>query len=151
MRQMTELRDARRLRGDRRDAGRGRRRRQLRDRRDGAARRRRAPIARIVEKPKPGTTPSTLAVVGRYVLTRASFHHSAHDARRRGRRDPADRWHRALIAEKRVLAYAFEGRRYDCGSKLGYLEATVDLRPQASGARRDFAAFLRRAARSSRR
>jgi len=47
-----------------------------------------------------------------------------------------------LIAEERVLAFAFEGRRYDCGSKLGYLEATVDYGLKHPELARDFAAFL---------
>ena len=52
----------------------------------------------------------------------------AHDARRaRAARSSSPTASRALLAEERVLAYAFEGRRYDCGSKLGYLEATVDF------------------------
>ncbi len=52
----------------------------------------------------------------------------------------------ALLADERVLAYAFEGRRYDCGSKLGYLEATVDFGLKHPELAEDFAAFLRQRA-----
>ena len=103
-----------------------------------------APIARIVEKPKPGTTPSRLAVVGRYVLTPRLFDHLRAVAPGAGGEIQLTDGISALLAEERVLAYAFEGRRYDCGSKLGYLEATVDFglkHPELADA---FADFLRR-------
>ena len=102
-----------------------------------------APIARIVEKPKPGTTPSTLAVVGRYVLTARLFDHLRAIRPGAGGEIQLTDGIAALLAEERVLAYAFEGRRYDCGSKLGYLEATVDFglkHPELADA---FAAFLK--------
>jgi len=86
-----------------------------------------APIARIVEKPKAGTSPSTLAVVGRYVLTARLFHHLRAINPGAGGEIQLTDGIAALLAEERVLAYAFEGRRYDCGSKLGYLQATVDF------------------------
>jgi UTP--glucose-1-phosphate uridylyltransferase len=102
-----------------------------------------APIARIVEKPKPGTTPSTLAVVGRYVLTPRIFDHlRAIPAGAGGELQLTDAIAR-LLAGERVLAYAFEGRRYDCGNKLGYLEATVDYGLKHPELAADFAAFLR--------
>ncbi len=103
-----------------------------------------APIERIVEKPKAGTTPSTLAVVGRYVLMPRIFHHlRTMPAGAGGEIQLTDAIAR-LLAEERVLAYAFEGRRYDCGSKLGYLEATVEYglkHPELAG---PFGEFLRR-------
>ncbi len=106
-----------------------------------------APIARIVEKPKPGSTPSRLAVVGRYVLTPRVFHHLRTMPPGAGGEMQLTDGIARLITEERVLAYAFEGRRYDCGSKLGYLEAAVDFglkHPELAG---DFAAFLRERAR----
>ena len=54
-----------------------------------------------------------------------------------------------LIAEERVLAFAFEGRRYDCGSKLGYLEATVDYGLKHPELAQAFAAFLDERARQT--
>jgi UTP--glucose-1-phosphate uridylyltransferase len=83
-------------------------------------------ITRMIEKPKPGTTASTLAVVGRYVLSPRIFHHLRAIAPGAGGEIQLTDAIAALLAEERVLAYQFEGRRYDCGSKLGYLEATVD-------------------------
>ncbi|HSD00056.1 MAG TPA: UTP--glucose-1-phosphate uridylyltransferase GalU [Casimicrobiaceae bacterium] len=86
-----------------------------------------ARMTRIVEKPKPGTSRSTLAVVGRYVLSPRIFHHLRTMPPGTGGEIQLTDGIARLMAEERVLAYEFEGRRYDCGSKLGYLEATVDF------------------------
>jgi len=100
-------------------------------------------VARIVEKPKPGTTPSTLGVVGRYVLTARIFHHlRSMPAGTGGELQLTDAIARLLDDEK-VLAYEFEGRRYDCGTKLGYLEATVELALKHPEVGAGFAKFLR--------
>jgi UTP--glucose-1-phosphate uridylyltransferase len=93
---------------------------------EGALRDRVAPITRIVEKPKPGTTSSTLAVVGRYVLAPRIFHELRTMPPGAGGEIQLTDGIARLLAHEKVLAYKFEGRRYDCGSKLGYLEATVD-------------------------
>ena len=79
----------------------------------------------IVEKPKPEDAPSTLAVVGRYVLTPRIFHHLAQIKPGAGSEIQLTDAIAALLDEDRVLAYTFKGTRYDCGSKLGYLKATV--------------------------
>jgi UTP--glucose-1-phosphate uridylyltransferase len=102
-----------------------------------------AAITRMVEKPKAGTTPSTLAVVGRYVLTPRLFHHLRTMPAGAGGEIQLTDGIAGLLGEERVLAYAFEGRRYDCGSKLGYLEATVDFGLKHPELAADFAAFLR--------
>ncbi|MBK9447612.1 MAG: UTP--glucose-1-phosphate uridylyltransferase GalU [Betaproteobacteria bacterium] len=82
-------------------------------------------ISAIVEKPKPEEAPSTLAVVGRYVLTPRIFHHlEAVQAGAGGEIQLTDGI-ASLLAEESVLAYRYDGVRYDCGSKLGYLQATV--------------------------
>ena len=86
-----------------------------------------AAITRMVEKPKPGTTPSNLAVVGRYVLSARIFHHLRTMVPGAGGEIQLTDGIESLLHEERVVAYRFEGRRYDCGSKLGYLEATVDF------------------------
>ena len=109
----------------------------------GPASGRSAPIARIVEKPKPGTTPSTLAVVGRYVLTPRIFHHLRTMPPGAGGEIQLTDGIAHLLAEESVVAYRFEGRRYDCGRKLGYLEATVDFGLKHPELADDFAAFLR--------
>ncbi|HQY45496.1 MAG: UTP--glucose-1-phosphate uridylyltransferase GalU [Burkholderiales bacterium] len=80
----------------------------------------------IVEKPKPQEAPSTLGVVGRYVLSPRIFHHLENTPRGAGREIQLTDAIARLLEEEPVFAYQFEGRRYDCGSKLGYLEATVD-------------------------
>ncbi len=101
-------------------------------------------IVRIVEKPRPEDAPSTLAVVGRYVLTPRIFHHLAKIGKGSGGEIQLTDGIAALLAEEQVLAYRYKGTRYDCGSKLGYLQATVafGLRHPEVGA--DFAALLKR-------
>jgi UTP--glucose-1-phosphate uridylyltransferase len=99
-------------------------------------------ITRIVEKPKPGTSSSTLAVVGRYVLSPRIFHHLRTMPAGAGGEIQLTDGIARLMQEERVLAYEFDGRRYDCGSKLGYLEATVDYGLQHSEVGEAFARFL---------
>jgi len=101
-----------------------------------------AAISRIVEKPKAGSTPSTLAVVGRYVLTPRIFHHLRTMPPGAGGEIQLTDGIARLMEEERVVAYRFAGRRYDCGRKQGYLEATVDfgLKHPETGA--EFARFL---------
>jgi len=84
-------------------------------------------IRALVEKPKPESAPSTLAVVGRYVLTPRVFERLAAVQPGSGGEIQLTDAVAALLAEERVMAYRFSGRRYDCGSKLGYLQATVEL------------------------
>ena len=79
----------------------------------------------IVEKPSPEAAPSTLAVVGRYILTPRIFHHLAQIKPGAGSEIQLTDAIAALLTEDRVLAYSFKGTRYDCGSKLGYLQAMV--------------------------
>jgi len=81
----------------------------------------------IVEKPKPDKAPSTLAVVGRYVLTPGIYRKLESTPRGAGGEIQLTDGIAALLADEAVYAYAFEGKRYDCGSKLGYLEATVEF------------------------
>ena len=100
-------------------------------------------ISRIVEKPKAGSIASTQAVVGRYVLSPRIFHHlRTMPAGAGGEIQLTDAIAR-LLQEERVLSYRFEGRRYDCGSKLGYLEATVEYGLKHPEVAANFAAFLR--------
>jgi UTP--glucose-1-phosphate uridylyltransferase len=101
-----------------------------------------ARITRMVEKPKVGTTTSTHAVVGRYVLTPRLFHHLRTMPPGAGGEIQLTDGISRLLAEERVMAYAFDGRRYDCGSKLGYLEATVELGLKHPEVGAGFRAFL---------
>lgn len=81
----------------------------------------------IVEKPKPAQAPSTLAVVGRYVLTPRIFHYLENARPGSGGEIQLTDGIAALLVEQQVLAYRYHGVRYDCGSKLGYLQATVEF------------------------
>ncbi|MDO8786857.1 MAG: UTP--glucose-1-phosphate uridylyltransferase GalU [Sulfuritalea sp.] len=101
-------------------------------------------ILRIVEKPTPEEAPSTLAVVGRYVLTPRIFHHLARIGKGTGGEIQLTDGIAALLAEEQVLAYRYQGTRYDCGSKLGYLEATVAFGLRHPEVGKDFAAILKR-------
>jgi UTP--glucose-1-phosphate uridylyltransferase len=85
-----------------------------------------APINAIVEKPKPSKAPSNLAVVGRYVLTPGIFDHLEKIGTGAGGEIQLTDGIARLMGEESVYAYRFVGKRYDCGSKLGYLQATVE-------------------------
>ncbi|TSA21635.1 MAG: UTP--glucose-1-phosphate uridylyltransferase [Betaproteobacteria bacterium] len=84
-------------------------------------------VTRIVEKPKPADAPSNLAVVGRYILTPRIFHHLKRIERGAGGELQLTDGIARLLAEQQVLAYAFEGQRFDCGTKLGYMQAQVEF------------------------
>jgi UTP--glucose-1-phosphate uridylyltransferase len=84
-------------------------------------------IRGMVEKPKPDQAPSTLAVVGRYVLTPRIFDKLAAVQPGSGGEIQLTDGIAALLQEEQVMAYRFAGRRFDCGSKLGYLQATLEL------------------------
>ena len=99
-------------------------------------------VTRIVEKPKPEDAPSNLAVVGRYILTPPIFEKLATTARGAGNEIQLTDAIASLLADEPVHVLPFEGRRYDCGNKLGYLEASVEYglrHPEIGGA---FAAYL---------
>ena len=83
-------------------------------------------LTAIVEKPRPADAPSTLAVVGRYILSPRIFHFLETTRPGAGREIQLTDAIGRLLREEAVLAYEFAGVRYDCGSKLGYLKATVD-------------------------
>jgi UTP--glucose-1-phosphate uridylyltransferase len=79
----------------------------------------------IVEKPNPADAPSTLGVVGRYILSPRIFAHLEKVAPGAGGEIQLTDAIASLLKEEQVLAFAFKGTRYDCGSKLGYLKATI--------------------------
>ncbi len=83
-------------------------------------------VNHIVEKPQPDVAPSTLGVVGRYILTPAIFEKIEQTGRGAGGEIQLTDAIELLLKEESVLAYEFEGKRYDCGSKIGYLAATVE-------------------------
>ena len=97
----------------------------------------------IVEKPSPEEAPSTLAVVGRYILTPRIFQHLREIKPGAGGEIQLTDGIAALMQYESLLAYRFDGLRYDCGSKLGYLQAQVafGLKHKEIGA--EFAAYLK--------
>ena len=83
-------------------------------------------VERIVEKPKPAQAPSNLAVVGRYLLTPRVFTHLERIGEGAGGEIQLTDGIARLMDDEAVYAYKFDGKRYDCGSKLGYLQANVE-------------------------
>ena len=84
-------------------------------------------VEAIVEKPAPEQAPSNLAVVGRYVLNNRIFGFLEKLGKGAGGEIQLTDGIAALMQAERVLAYRYAGRRYDCGSKLGYLKANVAM------------------------
>jgi UTP--glucose-1-phosphate uridylyltransferase len=84
-------------------------------------------VERMVEKPKPADAPSRLGVAGRYILTPGVFHEIATQPRGVGGEIQLTDGIASLLRREKVFAYRYEGRRYDCGSKEGFLEANVEL------------------------
>jgi UTP--glucose-1-phosphate uridylyltransferase len=99
-------------------------------------------IRSIVEKPKPADAPSRLAVVGRYVLAPAIFGHLEKIGHGTGGEIQLTDGIGALMREEAVYAHRFEGKRYDCGSKLGYLQATVEYALAHPQLGREFGKYL---------
>ncbi|MBV8804439.1 MAG: UTP--glucose-1-phosphate uridylyltransferase GalU [Sinobacteraceae bacterium] len=96
----------------------------------------------IIEKPKPADAPSNLAVVGRYVLSPAIFEHLEKIGQGAGGEIQLTDGIGALMKEEAVYAYRFAGKRYDCGSKLGYLQATVEFALGHPQLGKDFGKYL---------
>lgn len=99
-------------------------------------------VRSIVEKPKPEVAPSTLGVVGRYVLTASIFEHLERIGKGSGGEIQLTDGIAALMREEAVYAYRFSGKRYDCGSKLGYLQATVEYALGHPQLGKDFRKYL---------
>ncbi|MDD2768859.1 MAG: UTP--glucose-1-phosphate uridylyltransferase GalU [Methylococcus sp.] len=100
-------------------------------------------VEAIVEKPRPENAPSNQGVVGRYILTPAIFDKLANVSRGAGGEIQLTDAIAMLLNEQTVLAYEFSGKRYDCGSKLGYLIATVEQGLKHPDLRAGFEAYLR--------
>ncbi|MHB1512497.1 MAG: UTP--glucose-1-phosphate uridylyltransferase GalU [Acidiferrobacter sp.] len=97
----------------------------------------------IVEKPTPAEAPSTLGVVGRYILTARIFDLLENLGAGSGGEIQLTDGIAKLLEREQVLAYEFEGKRYDCGSKLGYLEATVEYALRHPQLKKEFRAYLK--------
>ena len=102
-----------------------------------------ARIHSIVEKPRPAEAPSTLAVIGRYVLTPRIFELLGELTPGAGGEIQLTDAISQLLSYERVLAVRLPGRRFDCGSKLGYLQATVEYGVRHLEVGQDFARFLK--------
>ena len=99
----------------------------------------------MIEKPNPGTAPSNLAVIGRYILSSEVLHNLA---RLKEYADGEIQLTDAIAAEigsgRQVYGYRFRGERFDCGSKGGFLQATVAFGLAHDDLRHEFAEYLRR-------
>ena len=100
-------------------------------------------VEEIVEKPKPEKAPSNLAVVGRYILTPAIFDKLDEVVPGAGGEIQLTDAIALLLKEEPVLSYEFHGKRYDCGSKLGYLIATVEQGLKHEELQESFRAYLK--------
>ncbi|BFM11780.1 UTP--glucose-1-phosphate uridylyltransferase GalU [Simiduia litorea] len=98
-----------------------------------------AKIFGMVEKPDPEEAPSTLAVAGRYVLSPSVFDKIRTQPRGAGGEIQLTDGIAALLMEEDVYSYRYDGKRYDCGSKEGYIQATIDMALE----REDLAAYTR--------
>ena len=96
----------------------------------------------IVEKPAPDQAPSTLAVVGRYILEPQIFRELSNIPRGKGGEYQLTDAISNLLKTRSVIAHRYEGLRYDCGSKLGYLKANVDFGVRHPELGEDFSAYL---------
>jgi UTP--glucose-1-phosphate uridylyltransferase len=100
-------------------------------------------VNRMIEKPKPEDAPSRLGVAGRYILTPGVFAEIRNQPKGAGGEIQLTDGIAALMAKESVYAYSYKGTRYDCGSKEGFLQASVELalaHPEVGGA---FRAYLK--------
>jgi UTP--glucose-1-phosphate uridylyltransferase len=100
-------------------------------------------VTRIVEKPAPDAAPSRLGVAGRYILTPGVFHEITTQGRGVGGEIQLTDGIAGLLRREKVFAYRYEGKRYDCGSKEGFLQANVELALQHAGLGKGFREFLK--------
>ena len=100
-------------------------------------------VESIVEKPNPEVAPSNLAVIGRYILTPAIFDKIKKTGKGAGNEIQLTDAIASLLDDEQVLAYEFEGKRYDCGAKLGFLIATVEHGLLHKELKEDFKEYLK--------
>ncbi|MCW8923053.1 MAG: UTP--glucose-1-phosphate uridylyltransferase GalU [Gammaproteobacteria bacterium] len=102
-----------------------------------------AMVDEIIEKPEPAEAPSDQAVVGRYILTPAIFDVLKTTERGAGGEIQLTDGIAALRKTEEIFSYSFEGTRYDCGSKIGYLQATVEFALKHDELADEFGNYLR--------
>ena len=100
-------------------------------------------IERIVEKPAPADAPSRLGVAGRYILTPGLMRELATQTRGVGGEIQLTDGISDLLRREKVFAYRYEGKRYDCGSKEGFLQANVELALEHPEVKDSFRAYLK--------
>ena len=100
-------------------------------------------VQRIVEKPAPEAAPSRMGVAGRYILTPAIFEEIRNQPQGAGGEIQLTDAIARLMEHEAVYAYQYEGKRYDCGSKKGFLEATVELALQHPEVGASFREYLK--------
>lgn len=105
---------------------------------------RRYQVREFVEKPSPGTAPSNLAIIGRYILTPEIFLFLERQQIGAGGEIQLTDAIESLNGIQRVFAYEFEGRRYDVGEKLGFVETTLEFALQNGELRRPILDFMKR-------
>ena len=99
-------------------------------------------VTRLVEKPQPSEAPSNLAIIGRYVLTPKIFDKLEQTQRGAGGEIQLTDAIQAMMEEQGVYAYEFEGTRYDAGTTMGWLKASVELALQRPELAREFRSYL---------
>ncbi len=100
-------------------------------------------VSGIIEKPESKDAPSNLGVVGRYILSSSIFNHIRNLKPGSGGEYQLTDAIGALLKEEPVIAYEYEGIRYDCGSKLGYLKATIEFALKHPELKDEFGAYLK--------
>ncbi|MCX7794331.1 MAG: UTP--glucose-1-phosphate uridylyltransferase GalU [Thermodesulfovibrionales bacterium] len=100
-------------------------------------------ITDLVEKPSPELAPSNLAIIGRYILTPDIFEHLKKLKPGKGGEIQLTDGLKSLLKEREIYGYLFNGKRYDAGSKLGFLQATVELGLKHPELARDFRKYLK--------
>ena len=103
-------------------------------------------IKDMVEKPSPEKAPSNLVATGKYIITRDIFEELKTIKKEKGEELRLADALKSLAKKKAVYGYLFHGMRYDCGSKIGFLKATVDFGLQHKETGKEFAAYLRKKA-----
>lgn len=96
----------------------------------------------MIEKPKPSSAPSNIAIIGRYILTPDIFHFIKTTPKGKGGEMQLTDALRALLKEKPVYGYLFDGKRYDAGDKIGYLKATVELALKHPTIKKNFKKYM---------
>ncbi len=102
-----------------------------------------ARVDEIIEKPDPSEAPSDQAVVGRYILTGAIFDKLKTTGRGAGGEIQLTDAIAELRKQEEIFAYSFAGKRYDCGSKIGYLQATVEFAMLHDELADEFSSYLK--------